>query len=138
MTTKDELYGLKSKVNETLEGRHTNLEVLDDRIRFHLTEVGRKDLENTPEEKLHTDQTFLLFIEEWRVNGWVEEIWPWQIGALTSAIILADSEFVYRTEQGDLISVGDVYWNPQYMLRSPCEEMLKDGYVDFKKGERDI
>jgi hypothetical protein len=65
-------------------------------------------------------------------NGltWVD---PAEIGALTSAPILTDAS---REDDGSLrLDGANVWWFPDYALRSPLEDLIKKGRTIFKKAE---
>lgn len=62
-------------------------------------------------------------------NGW-EFIAPEDIGALTAAPIL--SEDVTRDDQGNLVSVGRVYWFPEYAITDEIEELRHRATVTFQ------
>lgn len=62
-------------------------------------------------------------------NGWCV-IQPEQIGALTSALILSDdAEF---DDRGDLVSIANVWWDQDYQVVDPLEDLAQDGKTTFQ------
>jgi hypothetical protein len=53
-------------------------------------------------------------------NGW-DEVYPEEIGALTSAMFLSDD--VERDDSGRVIRIGRVYWNPCYAVSDEIQEL---------------
>lgn len=76
------------------------------------------------------DNLFLELCEYPLCNGW-ELIAPEDIGALTDSLIF--SQDVERDDWGKILKVGDVYWFPDYMIRSPALELARHGFVIFAK-----
>lgn len=75
----------------------------------------------------------LAEVMEWQLgNGW-ELVPPEEVGSLTSAPIL--SEDVERDSQGNVTSVGKIYWYPQYERFDPVEQLLKEGSITFVRGD---
>lgn len=58
-------------------------------------------------------------------NGW-QNIQPDTIGAMTDSewILTEDAE---QDDNGNYVSVGRVYWDDSYMIRSPVIELLTNG-----------
>ncbi len=67
-------------------------------------------------------------IEQQLCNGWTE-ILPEQVGALTDSPILSES--VEYDDNGDVESIGDSWWFPNYMIEDPLETLYKTGQVIF-------
>lgn len=100
-------------------------------LRIELTDAGREDwAEIVAEREAHgIDSAFLLLIEHQLCNGW-EILTPEEIGALTSSIILAEE--AERDEDGDLVSIGRIYWNPRYQVDDEIERMESDGFLVYE------
>jgi len=106
-------------------------------ITLKLTPEGRGELlEHRQEDGWDKGTNYILgdLLEDHFANGW-EWILPEDIGALTSAPIL--SEEVERDEEGKLVSVGRVYWFPDYAVRCELEELLEKGEVFFPAGQEE-
>jgi hypothetical protein len=126
---------------------YTELEKLLGKLRIKLTPAGREELEGQlltdGEEYRDSDPTgyqwkrghneiFHDLLEDHLCNGW-EMVPPEDIGALTSSPILSDS--AVRDDDDKLTSIGDVYWFPEYQVKSELEELLEKGFVDFTLAE---
>lgn len=59
-------------------------------------------------------------------NGW-EWVTPAEVGALTSAPIIARD--VERDVDGQLVSVGRMYWYPAYAVNDPLDDLVQDGVL---------
>jgi len=93
-------------------------------LKMSLTEDGRREAEEVrgrPEEDALAD-----LLEDHFGAGW-EWVAPEEIGALTSAMILTND--AVRDEQGELVRLDRVYWDPQYQVRSTVEGLIDDGEV---------
>lgn len=61
-------------------------------------------------------------LEDHLCNEW-EWVRPEEIGALTDGDILTDT--AQRDDQGELVSVGCVYWDSMYQVQSTVETLLR-------------
>ena len=126
---------------------YVELEKLDGKLRIKLTPAGREELEgrlvkpgdknysyDSGEKQWKQSHATILFdlLEDHLCNGW-EMVPPEDIGALTSSPILSDS--AVRDDDDKLTSIGDVYWFPEYQVKSELEELLEKGFVDFTLAE---
>jgi hypothetical protein len=100
-------------------------------LEITLTDEGRAEFDDilAEQEKHGSMQALCELLEYQLCNGW-DWVRPEEIGALTNAPIL--SEEVDRDDQGDLKSVGRVYWFPDYMVTDEIEELQKTGKIVFK------
>lgn len=99
-------------------------------------------LELTATENLHIDAELFRgrsesnalsdILEDHLCNGW-EWVLPEEVGALTDGDILTDT--AQRDDQGELVSVGCVYWNSMYQVQSTVEILLNTGVVVWEKVE---
>jgi len=104
-------------------------------ITLRLTPEGQEELAEyrIPEGWSHSpDMLFADMLEDHLCNGW-EFIQPEEIGALTAAPILSDS--AERDDQGNLVKVDQVYWFPDYAVRSELDELYENGEVFFPAAE---
>ena len=63
-------------------------------------------------------------------NGW-SFVNPEDLGALTDAPILSE-EIIYN-DNGEVESIGIVYWFPDYMIVNIAEQLTKYGRVVFSR-----
>ena len=95
-----------------------------------LTTQGREIVQEAHADGQNIDaDQFMHDLFEWQTcNGW-EWIAPEKIGALTDAPILTDS--AERDDEGQLTSVGRVYWFPSFQVESPVRRLTEQGVVTF-------
>jgi hypothetical protein len=115
------------------EKRMSYVEIVksEEGIMLKLTPAGQEELAEyrIPEGWSHSPDSLLAdMLEDHLANGW-EFIQPEEIGALTAAPILSDS--AERDDQGNLVKVDQVYWFPDYAVRSELEELYEKGEVFF-------
>ncbi len=110
--------------------RYTEFEVVNGNLVITLTPEGRDSITDAQADGHNTDaEQFMHDLFEWQTcNGW-EWIAPEKIGALTDAPILTDS--AERDDEGQLTSVGRVYWFPNYQVESPVQSLYERGRVTF-------
>lgn len=70
---------------------------------------------------------------EWQLTNRWSLVRPEDVGALTNAPIL--SEDIDTDDQGNVRSVGTVYWYPQYDVSDPVAKLPQNGYIDFVRGD---
>lgn len=78
----------------------------------------------------HNDTDFLAQLFEstgLSPNGHLHLVSPRDVGALTDSPIVSDE--VCHNDEGDVISVGKLWWFPNYAVRSLPEKLVKDGRV---------
>jgi hypothetical protein len=101
-------------------------------ITLKLTPEGREELRDCRRSgggwSKGTDDLLHDLLEYQLCNGW-EFIPPEDIGALTSAPILSDE--AERDDHGNLTKLGQVYWFPDYAVRSELDELYENGEVFF-------
>lgn len=96
-------------------------------LKITLTDEGREELPDIIKKHgVRSDAAMYDLLEFHLCNGW-DNLHPEDIGAMTACgIILADD--VERSEDGDIVKVGKVYWHPNYMVESPIRTLLKAGH----------
>jgi hypothetical protein len=123
------------------EKRMSYVEIVksEEGITLKLTHVGRIELREYridtgagPDWSNRHDVIFADLLKDHLANGW-EIIQPEEIGALTAAPILSDS--VTRDDSGNLLKVDQVYWFPDYAVRSELDELYENGEVFFPAAE---
>jgi len=65
----------------------------------------------------------------------LEQIGPEEVGALTSAPIVALPEEVERNEEGRLVRLGRVWWFPNYQIEAMTETLRDEGVVTMTEGK---
>ena len=117
---------------------YIEIEKKEDGIVLKLTDEGREELNalrfGVDGWVKGTNDILLDMLEDHLCNGW-EMVPPEDIGALTSAPIL--SEEVVRDDYGTLVSVGKVYWFPNYQIECELETMLETGEVFFPAAQEE-
>lgn len=112
-----------------MAGKYTEFEKqADGNLRIVLLPEARDEVEEIASQELDADSKLAEAIEWQLANGW-SFLRPEDVGALTDAPIL--SEEVDTDEQGEVRSVGIVYWYPQYQVHDPVAQLLQEGYVEF-------
>jgi len=101
-----------------------------DKLRIELTEDGREHFRYRDGSHKSDEEVFWELLECELSNGW-DLVNPEDIGALTASPILSD-ETEYD-DCGNLVSVGSVYWRPDYALTSEVEELQERGFVEFSR-----
>lgn len=106
-------------------------------LRIRLNEEGREYVQDAHDrgENIHTDYFLMDVLEGARLNGYISEVAPHWIGALTDAPILA-GDVIWEDEDGQMYDspkvLDPVWWYEGYQIRSAVERMMEDGYVDFR------
>jgi len=98
------------------------------KLKISLTDEGRRALDEFEQirDKFGIDTAIRELLEEHLGSGW-EEILPEEIGALTSAMLIADD--VERDDDGRIIRIGRVYWNPYYAVTDEVQELRERSHV---------
>jgi len=112
-------------------GAYVNLEKTPSgKLEISLTQRGREEFKEFERlrDRFGIHQALLEVLADHLGSGW-DVVRPEEIGALTSALILSDE--VERDEEGQLVSVGYVYWNPRYQIDDEIEELGEKGFVLF-------
>ncbi len=116
-----------------MAGKYTEFEKLPNgNLRIVLLEDQRASVEEIAASEISADSKLAQVIEWQLGNGW-SFVRPEDIGALTEAPIL--TEEIDTDDQGNVLSVGTVYWYPQYDVSDPVAKLLENGYVDFQQGK---
>ncbi len=97
----------------------------DGNLHITLTQEGRAELETIRESGDHVVEGSFLTLIGWQLcNGW-EAIQPEEVGALTDGLIITDA--AVRDDDGVLSSVGRVYWQEDYAVTDPIDELERTG-----------
>lgn len=99
-----------------------------------LTDEGREEALDMREQ--HPDwgdiEIFVELIESYLCNGW-ELLHVEELGELMSDDALILSQDAMRNDDGDLLSVENIYFFHDYQLQSEVDVMLSDGLVVLGK-----
>lgn len=116
--------------------KYTEFDILPGgNLRISLTEEGKQERDDIQSGKFYAGdyKRDIGYWTEYQLgNGW-EFLRPEEIGALTDAPILAEN--VKRREDGEYIGVAWVFWYPDYAIRNPVDVLLRDGSVEFRRGD---
>lgn len=99
-------------------------------LRISLTDEGRQTLDEFERirERFGIDAAIRELLEDHLCGVW-DEVFPEEIGALTSAMLLTDD--VERDEKGQITRIGRVYWNPCYAVMDEIHELRARSCVVF-------
>ena len=117
---------------ELFHGAFVNLEKTESGdLQILLNRNGRRVFDEIERirERLGIDATMRILLADFFKRQWCE-VRPEEIGALTSALIISDA--AYRDPDGMLLSVGHVYWNPNYQVEDEIEQLRTAGAVLFR------
>jgi len=118
------------------KGNYTDFEILPNGdLKITLNPEGKIELTETQEQYKDSWNDFDLFyniIDYHLCNGWTR-LYPEDVGALTESPIL--SQDVSYNDNGDIETVGDIFWYPNYQVENLAEKLLENGYLIFSKGE---
>lgn len=99
------------------------------RLKLSADNEARSELAHIVRE--YGDARAESFIAEALHERW-EFVRPEEVGALTSAPILAECDGIVRDEaDGSLVECGRVAWFPDYCIRDPWQELARTGRVVF-------
>ena len=111
--------------------KHTILDNGD--IRFDLTEdFERQEIAEDLEDHgiaYMEGEIFSSYFCNWSFE-WVS---PEEIGALTDAPIFGEVQRDDRTD--DITKVYSMWWYPNYAIRSPIDDLIRDTFTVFDKGD---
>lgn len=96
------------------------------------TKQARKDKKALLNPDRGSNDRLWDLLEDFLCSGW-DWIRPEQIGALTDAPIISnDAQY---NDDGDLISINNVWAYVDYMLYDPVEKLFEDGRVIFMNAD---
>ena len=112
-----------------MSGKYTEFEKqANGNLRIVLLPEARDDVQEISSKEIDADNKLSEVIEWQLANGW-SLLHPEDVGALTDAPIL--SEDIDTDDQGNVRSVGTVYWYPQYDVSNPVAKLLQNGLHRF-------
>lgn len=112
-------------------GTYVDLEKTPDAtLKISLTDEGRHAIDEFERirAELGIDAAVREILEDHLCGVW-EEVFPEEIGALTSAMLLSDD--VERDDEGQVTRIGRVYWNANYAVMDEIRELRERSYVVF-------
>lgn len=125
-----------------MSGQLVNFKVEPNGLRIELLEEGREEVEELYDRWKRNPNseggTWIAMahevIEHQLCNGWT---WlkPKDVGALMDDWTPLLSENVGTDEDGEVTSVGIVYYDPMFAVRDYVEDLLQEGFVIFGKAE---
>ena len=93
-------------------------------------EADREAAQESLDRASNRDTDFLNdLLEDWTANGHLYAVRPEWIGALTEAPIITDDLTI--EDDGTPVVNGDVWWFPDYQVKSFAEELLEKGSITF-------
>lgn len=109
-------------------------------MRYAQTPNGHLELVAEPDDKEmladlfdrhgHNDNDFLSQLFEstgLTPNGHLYLVNPVDVGALTDSPIVSDE--VLHNDEGQVSTVGNLWWFPNYAIRSLADKLVRDGRV---------
>lgn len=124
---RDELASTPRRPRSGRPARPVEFSVENGQLHIRLDPDAREEVEELLEKPV--DQAFADLIEWHLGNGWTL-LDPDDVGALTASPILSND--VQWDEDGNIVSVGRVFWFPEYQVKSEIEELLEHGEVVFR------
>lgn len=112
-------------------GTYSDLQKLPNgKLKISLTNEGRHALDHFEQIRgeFGIDEAIRELLEDHLCGTW-EEVFPEEIGALISAMLLTDD--VERNDDGRVTRIGRVYWNPCYAVMDEIRELRERSYVVF-------
>ena len=103
----------------------------DGRLKITADNVSRTDLRNCYASGGYFKAEEMVQEDIWRWN--FQFTLPENIGALTDAPIICDDLSI--DDAGTVISVGDVWWFPNYQITDPWQDLKDRGRVFFDAEE---
>ena len=102
--------------------------IANDRLRISLADEGRHAIDEFERirDRCGVDAAIRELLDDHLCNGW-EEVFPEEIGTLTSAMLLSDD--VERDDEGQVTRIRRVYFNPCYAVMDEIQELRERSYV---------
>jgi hypothetical protein len=138
MDTKDR-YKRPDTCQRLWEGENVNLALYPNHIRFELNPEGYEFITEHDDYYVENDEAirpdirdviFELAEDIFCNSGW-ETIAPENIGALTGGLLIA--EWADTDNDGNIVEVGDVFWDANYMVKNLTDDLLKFGFCNLRK-----
>ena len=111
-------------------GSYLNLKQQGYNLLLVPTAEGCREADRLMDKRISIDRALHDLLESHLNNGW-ELLDPDEIGALTEAPILANSDEVYRNANGEVVLVGKIYYFEKYMIVNEIEEFARGKSVLF-------
>jgi hypothetical protein len=92
------------------------------KLKISLTDQGHREFDRFQRisDKFGIDAAIRELLQDHLCGTW-EEVFPEEIGALTSAMLITDD--VERDDDGRITAIGPVYWNPYYAVMDEMREL---------------
>ena len=111
--------------------KYVNFAKKNGNLHITLTPEGKQEIQDAISDgkNIDSDDYFRELCEHPLCNGW-SEVNPEDVAALTSSLIFSDE--LEWDDDGEILTVGRVYWFPNYQIESPVETLRANGWVVFQ------
>lgn len=111
--------------------KYINVEITEDNdLKISLTEHGKIEIETVG----NSIYDFQDLLEYNLANGEIQYIDPEDAGALTDSLLIT-TDWEWENDNPDKIIFHNIFWFPDYVVKSEMVELRKNGYVIFKRAE---
>ena len=112
------------------KGRYLNIKQQGYNLLLVPTAEGRQEADRLADKRIGASRALTDLLEDHLGNGW-ELLDPYEIGAMTEAPILAESDEVYRNDRGEVVLAGKIYYFDKYATVDEIEEFARGKSVTF-------
>lgn len=112
------------------KGRYLNLKQSGHNLLLVPTAEGRQEADRLADKRIGANRALADLLEDHLGNGW-ELLDPSEIGAMTEAPILANSDEVFRNDRGEVVLAGKIYYFDKYAIVDEIEEFTRGKSVTF-------
>jgi hypothetical protein len=112
------------------KGRYINLRQQGYNLRLVPTKEGRREARHLMNRGVGSDRALIELLEDHLGNGW-DILAPEEIGALTEAPIVAESDEIFRNDRNEVVLAGKIYYFDKYAILDEIEEFAKGKSVMF-------
>jgi hypothetical protein len=120
----------KRKSSLLRKGQYLNLRQQGYNLLLVPTAEGRREAKLLMDKDVGSLGALGDLLEDHLGNGW-EMLDPAEIGALTEAPIIAESNEIYRNIQGDVVLAGKIYYFDKYAILDEIDELAHGRSVLF-------
>jgi hypothetical protein len=111
------------------KGRYLNLKQQGYNLLLVPTAEGRREARRLL-GTVSSDRALVDLLEDHLGNGW-DILAPEEIGALTEAPIIAESDEIFRNDRNEVVLAGKIYYFDKYAILDEIEEFAKGKSVMF-------
>lgn len=120
----------KSKNKILSKGQYITLRRQGHDLLLVPTREGKREAKDFMNREVGSVRALTELLEDHLGNGW-DFLDPAEIGAMTEAPMLAESDEIYRNNRGDVVLAGKIYYFDRYMLVNEIEEFAQGHSVRF-------